>query len=231
LLPTLFAEQSPSNSIIEFGGNGYFYADDFASSVQSERTTLLNNHAQRIADNLRQRRIKILGLFCNDVKSEQAREAYQAYISKNDQLIGIIAVQYTPYAGGNGEIMWFKNASNINIPVVTVRYSMWNFGSSNSSNEGTPAFVASQINKLSDASNSSFSMVAVHAWSAFSDIGESTSLTDENKNGTAYSATPVSWCTKRLSKKVRVVNAEEFIWQLRMKNYPEETKKILQSFY
>ncbi|MDX9748419.1 MAG: GxGYxYP family putative glycoside hydrolase [Paludibacter sp.] len=231
LLPTLFAEQSPSNSIIEFGGNGYFYADDFASGVKGERTTLLANHAQKIADNLRQRRIKLLGLFCNDVKSEEAKEAYQAYISKNDQLVGIIALQYTPYAGGNGEIMWFKNANNIHIPVVTVRYSMWNFGNSNNSNEGTPAFVASQINKLSDASKSTFSMVAVHAWSAFSDIGESTSLTDENKNGTAYSATPVSWCTKRLNKKVRVVNAEEFMWQLRMKTFPEETRQILQSFY
>lgn len=231
LLSTLFAEQSPSNSMIEFGGNGYFYADDLAANLPAKRTELLNNHAQIISDNLRQRNIKLLGLFCNDVKSENAKQAYQAYISKNDQLVGVIAVQYTPYAGGNGEIMWFKNSKGINIPVVTVRYSIWNMGNSNSASEGTPAFIASKINSLSNASKSTFSMVAVHAWSAFSDIGESTSLTDENKNGTAYGATPVSWCVKRLNKKIRVVNAEEFFWQLRMKTYPEETKKLLQSFY
>ncbi len=229
LLTTLLAEQSPVNSLIEFGGNGYFYGDDFATNT--DRTKLLENHAQVVADNMRQRRVKILGLFCNDVNADAAKEAYQAYISKNDQLIGIVVVRYTPYAGGKGNVMWFKNSKGINIPVITTRYSIWNMGGSNGADEGTPAFVASKINELSANTKSTFSLVAVHAWSAFSDIGESNSLTDENKNGNYYGATPVSWCIKRVNKNVRVVNTEEFIWQLRMKTYPEETKKILDSFY
>lgn len=229
LLTTLLAEQSPVNSIIDFGGNGYFYGDDFAANV--DRSTLLNNHAQVVADNMRQRRVKILGLFCNDVNSDASKEAYQAYISKNDQLIGIVSVQYTPYAGGKGNVMWFKNSKGINIPVITTRYSIWNMGGTNGNDEGTPAFVAKKINELSINSTSTFSLVAVHAWSGFSDIGASTSLTDENKNGTFYGATPVSWCVSRLNKKVKTVNTEEFIWQLRMKTYPEETKNLLKSFY
>lgn len=229
LLTTILNEQSPANSIIEFGGNGYTYADDFAANV--DRTSLLNNHAQVVADNMRQRRVKVLGLFCNDVNSEAAKEAYKAYISKNDQLIGIVTVQYTPYAGGNGSIMWFKNSKGINIPVISVRYSIWNMGKTNASSEGTPAFVATKINSLSADAKSTFSLVAVHAWSAFSDIGASGSLTDENNNGTYFGATPVSWCAKRINKEVRIVNTEEFIWQLRMKTYPEETNNLLKSFY
>jgi hypothetical protein len=228
-LTSLLANQAPSNSIIEYGGAGYMYADDFASNA--DRTALLTKHAVLVGNHMKQRRVKILGLFCNDVSSAAAQEAYQTYISQNDQLIGMIAVQYDPYAGGNGNIFWFKNSKGINIPVVTTRYSIWNMGNTNSSNQGTPAFVASKINELAATDRSTYSLVAVHAWSAFSDIGSSNDPTAENANGSYYSATPASWCMRRLNSKVKVVNTEELIWQLRMKTYPEETKNLLTSFY
>lgn len=228
-LTRLLADQAPSNSIIEYGGAGYLYADDFASNA--DRTTLLEQHASLVANHMKQRRVKILGLFCNNVASDAAKEAYQAYISQNDQLTGVIAVQYDPYAGGNGNIYWFRNSKGLNIPVITTRYSIWNRGNSNTSNTGTPAFIASKINELASTEKSTFSLIAVHAWSAFSDIGDSNDWLAENANGAYYGATPVLWCVNRLNKNVKVVNTEEFIWQLRMQVYPEETKNLLSTFY
>jgi hypothetical protein len=227
-LTRLLENQAPSNSIIEYGGAGYLYADDFASNT--DRTALLEKHAAMLAAHMRQRRVKILGLFCNDVASDAAKEAYQTYISQNDRLTGIIAVQYSPYAGGNGEVFWFQNTEGTNIPVITTRYSIWNLGR-NTSNEGTPAFVASKINELASTDKSTFSLVSVHAWSAFADIGDSNDLTAENTNGSYYGATPASWCMKRLNKNIKVVNTEELIWQLRMQTYPGETKNLLTTFY
>ena len=228
-LSSLLSDQAPNNSIIEYGGQGYTYADDFGAN--SNRTDLLGQLAESVSHHMRQHRVKVLGLFCNDVISDAAKEAYQAYISKNDQLIGIIAVQFDPYAGGNGQIMWFKNSKGYDIPVITTRYSIWNFGNTNTSNQGTPAFVASQINNLASTQSPSYSLVAVHAWSAFSDIGTSTDLTAENLNGSYYSATPVSWCMRRLKSNVQVVNTEELIWQLRMHTNPDQTKAYLNTFY
>ena len=145
---------------------------------------------------MRQHRVKVLGLFCDNVVTEQAKEAYQAYIKNNDQLIGIIAVQYSPYSGGNGEVMWFKNSKGIDIPVITTQYSIWNFGNNNQASQGTPAYIASKINAL-PAETSSFSLVAVHAWSRFADIGASNDLLAENVSGTSSAATPASWCMRR----------------------------------
>jgi len=227
-LQRILSEQIPNNSVIEFGGGGYIYPDNFGQT--KDRTALLKSLSEKVANHMRQHRVKVLGLLCDNVVSDQSKEAYQAYISSNDQLIGIIAIQYAPYAGGNGEVMWFKNAKGIDIPVITTRYSIWNFGSTNQSNQGTPAFVASKINSLT-TETSSFSLVVVHAWSKFTDIGASNDLLAENLKGTESGATPVSWCVRRLNSDVKVVNVEEFIWQLRMRDRPEQTQQFLKTCF
>lgn len=229
-LSQLLSDQAPVNSIIEFGGGGYFYADGFAEN--KDRSTLLSSLAEKIANHMRQRRVKVLGLFSKNVTSENAKEAYQAFIESNNQLVGIIAVQYDPYAGGNGEIMWFTNSDGINIPVVTVRYSLWNFGSYNASNQGTPAYVSSLINNsIAGEDANKHSLVAVHAWSAFADTGTSGDLLAENTGGSSYGGTAALWCANRLNSKAKVVNVEELLWQIRMHYYPEQTNLLLNGFY
>jgi hypothetical protein len=228
-LSGILAEQIPESSLIEFCGGGYYYVDDFG--VNKGSLNFLNTIAQKVSHHMRQHNVKVLGLFSLDVNSDQSKNAYQAYISNNDQLVGIIAIQYSPYTGGNGNIMWFKNSKGYSIPVVTTRYSIWNSGM-NGNNQGTPAYVASLLNKISTTGDiGSFSLVDVHAWSAFSDIGASTDLIAEDTNGTSYGATPAKWCMNRLHPNVKVVNTEELLWQIRMHYQPQQTKEILNHIY
>jgi hypothetical protein len=76
-----------------------------------------------------------------------------------------------------------------------------------------------------------FSLVDVHAWSAFSDTGTSTDLLSEDSNGEFYGATAAKWCMNRLKSNIKVVNVEELLWQIRMHYRPEQTKEILTHFY
>ena len=228
-LDKLFSEQFPNNSIIEFGGGGYYYTDNFGENA--DRTTLLNGIAQKVGAHMRQHRVKVLGLFCQDVLSTDAQEAYQAYISNNNQLVGIIAVQYNPYAGGDGEIMWFENSDGIRIPVVTVKYAVWNHGGYNLSNQGTPTYIAGKLNDLSSNDDANYSLVVLHAWSGFTDVGDSDDPLAENIGGSTYGPEVLTWCKDKLNSNIKVVNVEELIWQLRMHNEPEQTERILSSYY
>ena len=223
-------EQYPTNTILHDGAAGYFYPDNFAQD-RDNRAELLTKLAKRTASHMRQHRVKALSFICEDVNSPEAQEAYQTFISENDQLVGIVALQYHPYAGGDGEVMWFTNSQGYQIPVVTARYAIWNHGAVNLPNQGTPAFVASKINELSETTDNAFSLVVVHAWSRFNDIGISENLLAENIGGSEVGVTPLVWCKNRLNSNVEVVNTEELFWQLRMASYPEQTEDILATFY
>jgi len=49
----------------------------------------------------------------------------------------------------------------------------------------------------------------------------------EDSNGKYYGATPAKWCMNRLNSKVKVVNTEELLWQIRMHYRPDQTKELL----
>lgn len=224
----LMAMQGDQNTLMENLGGGYYYVDKFGEL--GDRSASLKKMARNIASHMRQHRVKVLGLVAKDVKSAAAKEAYAEYIAANDQLEGIVVIQYDPYAGGNGEIMWFKNGKGYEIPVVTVKYSIWNFGDRNTENQGTPAFVASKIN--AGGSESPFSAVSVHAWSTFTDIGQSGDLLAENAPGGAVVGAGAAWlCQQRLGEDTQVVNMQELIWRIRMHYYPEQTKQILSEVF
>src|SRR5690606_5669418 len=121
------------------------------------RGELLADLANRVAHHMRRHRIQVLGLMARDVKSPNAMAGYQAFIDANDQLNGIIVLQYAPYAGGGGEIFWLTNRRGFDIPVVTVRYTLWNFGAKNHEREGTPAYIAQQ---LKQQAHNRFSVIA-----------------------------------------------------------------------
>ncbi|MGN0189890.1 MAG: hypothetical protein ACI395_10280, partial [Candidatus Cryptobacteroides sp.] len=121
------------------------------------------------------------------------------------------------------------NKKGIDIPVVTVRYSIWNFGNRNQTNLGTPAYIAKCIND--NSKGNPFSIVMVHAWSKFSDIGNSPDLLDENAgDGKIYGPGAAEMCMRRLDNDVNVISLHELIWRIRMYYRPEQTKTILKSY-
>ncbi|GGD05977.1 hypothetical protein GCM10011368_04740 [Hyunsoonleella pacifica] len=221
MLQLLLEKQVPETTIIQTFGGGYNYADLYGQ--KTDRTKSLNRIADNIAVYMKQHNVKILALMAKDVHSEAAREAYQTYVNANDKLEGILAVQYAPYAGGAGDIMWVTNSKGYDIPVVSVKYAIWNFGNINTEREGNPTFVAQKLN-LENLENP-FSLISVHAWSRFTDIGDFVNTIEENKLGNVIGAGAAKLSSDKLSEAFKVVSVEELIWRIRMHYKPEQTVK------
>lgn len=221
--------QSKKSTLIESFGGGYYYSDDFG--INGNRKELLKGLAEKVGAHMRQHRIKILEQIAHDPKSDAAKETYQAFVDANSQLEGIVAIQYAPsYAAGGGEIIWVTNKEGYDIPVVTVRYSIWNMGNYNADRDGTPTYVANKLN--SELEDSKFSAVIVHAWSTFKDTGTSTDELAENElGGEVRGASAAEMCVRRLNDDYEVVNMQELIWRIRMYYRPEQTEKYLNEYY
>ena len=226
----IFNLQNKNSTLIESFGGGYYYSDDFGQS--SNRSVLLNGLAKKVASHMRQHRIKVLEQIAHDPKSAAAKEAFQAFVDANDQLEGIVAIQYAPsYAGGLGDIMWITNKQGYEIPVVTVRYSIWNFGGNNHMRDGSPTYIAKKLN--AEPADSKFSAVIVHAWSSFTDTGSSSDELAENAPGGLFrGVSAAEMCARRLDKNTyEAVNMQELIWRIRMHYKPEQTKKYLNEYF
>lgn len=221
--------QSKKSTLIESFGGGYYYSDDFG--VNGNRKELLKGLAEKVGVHMRQHRIKILEQIAHDPKSDAAKETYQAFVDANNQLEGIVAIQYTPsYAAGAGDIIWVTNKEGYDIPVVMVRYSIWNMGDNNAERDGTPTYVANKLN--SESEDSKFSAIIVHAWSAFKDTGASQDELAENESGgDVRGASAAEMCVRRLNNDYEVVNMQELIWRIRMHYKPEQTEKYLNEYY
>lgn len=202
--------QQPDCSLMEMLGGGYYYVDTY--SQNGNRKANLKVAAKRLAAYMRRYQVRLLGVMAMDVKSAAAKEAYQAYVDANEQLEGIIALQYSPYAGGEGEIFWMTNKKGYDIPVITVKYSLWD---RLHEREGSPAFIASELKD--EAQEESFSVICVHAWSRF--------------KGNTYGVTAAKQCAGYLDDRFEVVNMQELVWRLRMNHCPEQTQDYLNKAY
>ena len=213
----------PQNKIsyIEYGG-GYQYPDLFAIN-RPNRVQLIREFAKRINFNLKRLGIKIFGFICIDVGSNAAQEAFQIYAEELEDITGMMAVQYFPYEL-SGEIYWKKNKKQIDIPVVTARYSIWNEVNKDRPRAGTPEFVASLINR--DAITSklnhqrAFSWTIVHAWSDFT-------LTSKISEKPSVGFNPVKASKNLLIDEVKAVSANELLWRIRMKYRGTQTKSLI----
>lgn len=225
-LDHLINSKNKEISILETFGCGYYYVDEFG--MDKNRNSILRKVAQNTASHMRQRNCKILATAAISCKSNAAKKAYNAFIKANDQLEGIIAIQYEPYTGGNGEILWFSNSKGIDIPVIFIKYAIWAYKGVNLNGHGTPAYVADGLNRLSGGS---YSAVCIHAWSSFYDAGDSKDLTIESRYpGDVVGAGAAQQCIKRLNSSFKVVSIHELIWQVRMRYRAEQTKKVLKGF-
>ena len=160
------------------------------------------------------------------VSSERSKEAYKAFIEANDQLEGVIAFQYTPYAGGKGDIFWFTNKNGYDIPVITIKYSLWN-ELVNREREGTPMYISNCLDK--DQNNPDFNLVCIHAWSYFSDKGKVCDELAETQKPNIMGSGIAALLTNHLDDSYEVVSLEELIWQVRMRFRSEQTEKYLRT--
>jgi hypothetical protein len=211
------AETQPDNvSIIDYGG-GYHYPDLMGERTNTELA--LRTHAKKVNFHMQKNGVKVFGFICYDLDSPEAKFAYQIYAEELEDLTGMIAVQYAPYEGGNGEIHWATDSKGRHIPVVTSKYSLW--ANLNNERAGDPVKIANLINEetLQAAASQTVanSLTMVHAWSEFA-----------NENGlTARGLTPVRWTVDKLNENVSVINTEEMLWRVRMTHYPDEVQQII----
>ena len=197
-------------SVLEMLGGGYYYIDTY--SQNNNRNDNLKVAAERLAVSMRRYHVGLLGVMAMDVKSVASKEAYQTFVDANDRLEGIIALQYSPYAGGGGEVFWVTNKNGYDIPVITVRYSLWD---RIHEREGSPDFIASKLK--AEAQVESFSAICVHAWSRF--------------EGNAHGAAAARLCAGKLDGRFEVVNMQELVWRLRMSRHPEQTLEYLNKIF
>ena len=198
------------NTLMETFGGGYFYADTYAQKT-SRRAASLAVIAARTGVHMRQHRIKVLQLIAWRALSQEAMEAYQAFVDANDQLEGIVVIQYSPYTGGDGEIRWCTNSQGYDIPVITARYVLWK-GLPTSVGGGNPKEVSDKMKEREPSGAASFSLCSVHAWSDFA----------ENRSSDAAAS-----CLEQLPDRFQAVSAQELIWRVRMAYRPEQTRKYL----
>ena len=197
-------------SVLEMLGGGYYYIDTY--SQNNNRNDNLKIAAERLAVSMRRYHVGLLGVMAMNVKSAASKEAYQAFVDANDRLEGIIALQYSPYAGGGGEVFWVTNKNGYDIPVITVRYSLWD---RIHEREGSPDFIASKLK--AEVQVESFSAICVHAWSRF--------------EGNAHGAAAARLCAGKLDGRFEVVNMQELVWRLRMSRHPEQTLEYLNKIF
>ncbi len=236
----LFAKTKPENvSIVEQSG-GYWYPDLFAID-RPNRKEILAEHARAIWHYMKKRGSRVFSFICMDVDSESAKEAFQVFAEEMPGLVGMIGIQYYPYNGGHGEIMWFKNKDGIEIPVVTPKYAQWNHADWEGG--GTPAEIAQWINEEAKEKNKkgekSFSLTSVHCWSHFQkgnpddpksqEIGKTKKEYRRNDHKGPCGLTPVKWGVEAIDPVVKVVSPEELIWHIRMDHNPEQTKKVIEN--
>lgn len=223
-------ETQPDNaSIIEYGG-GYQYPDFFATRRPQEREALLRSFSRSVNARMKLTGCKLFGFIVDKTGSEASREAYRIYAEEIEDLTGMIAVQYAPYSGGEGQVYWVKNKKGVEIPVVTARYSLWADLRKQYRSGGNPDQIAESINADTQADPESMNWTVVHAWSRFTRQPDG-SVTDGGQGPAAQGGvTPVTWTVNKLRPAVQVVSPEELIWRLRMKHNPEQTRRLLQQY-
>jgi hypothetical protein len=208
--------QPPHTTVIEYGG-GYQYPDMFAAERGADQEEIHRGFARKINIHMKRTGTKVFGFICMDVTSEDAIEAYRIYAEEMEDLTGMFAVQYAPYHGGYGDVIWVKNREGIEIPVVTARYSLW---------QDLAYAGGGDVTQVSDAINAgirdreeSMDWTVVHAWSNF----ENPAQPGERAKGIM----PVKWCIDKLDEKIKIVSPEELLWRIRMKHNPEQTVEVI----
>ena len=122
-LDMLIRTQPDRSSVVEYGG-GYYYPDLFAAR-RPDRAKLLGELARIVNAHMQRTKIKVFGFICMDLYSKEAMQAYEIFARELTDIVGMVAIQYSPYNGGHGDIFWVKDRNGDDIPVCTAKYQVW----------------------------------------------------------------------------------------------------------
>ena len=218
-LVDIFDRATAGDDFVLYGG-GYMYPDLFGAKRDVDVTAL---HASRMGEYMRLGGLRMVAFNAIDWDGEAAREAYNTWAREVPEIDGILTVQYYPYSGGEGRILWTE-ANGRSVPVISCRLTIW--ANTGRPRDATPAAVAQWINDLptggSTWSDDNFTYVMPHCWSYFRDTdGDLSPTAEEEANdagaeGVERGLIPVQWCVDRLENNVRVVTPHELALQTRL---------------
>ncbi|MEI7632895.1 MAG: hypothetical protein WCK47_01285 [bacterium] len=222
---------SPGDSFMMLGG-GYYYPEIYGTAYP-DPIKVLDGHIAQIAPWMEKLGVRTIQFNNQRWDSADARRAQSRYALHIPGLVGIFSIQYYPYTGGEGRILWTPNAEGDPIPVISARYGLWEHHSS-IKNEGPPAVVASLINKAAHdgppTSDAYLDWTTVHVWSYFKKADTSRDLWAEevdqklaNSPNVERGVEPLKWCVDRLEPHVKVVSPEELAWRARIYLKTRET--------
>jgi hypothetical protein len=205
VLDEIAASQPEHTTVIEYGPGGYHFPDKFADK-RDNKEEIRREFARKMNHNLEKTGVNVIGFISDNVTSPEAVEAYKILAEEIEGLAGMIAVDFAPYHGGGGKVIWVENQKGDEIPVVTARYSLWkDLGGFRA---GDPEQVAGAINEdAANADSPTMDWTAVHAWSEFEN--------PENSAHKAQGMLPVRWTIDLLDDGINVVSPEELIWRIR----------------
>ena len=227
-LVDLFRRATRADDFVLYGG-GYFYPDQFGSRREGDA---MQRHARRLAAYMSFAGLRSLAYNLQDWDGPGAQRAYDTLAAEVPTLDGIFTVQYYPYSGGEGRILWARGAGR-DVPIVSCRLCLW--ANTGRPRDTTPAGVAHWLNELPRGgarwSPEHFSFVMAHAWSRFRDTQGDPDLTAEEREvdqdhdtpGTARGLLPVQWTVQRLDPQVRVVTPAELLLLVRLHLRTRET--------
>jgi len=196
---------------------GYYYPDTFGILRGPEkRKELLARLARRVQLTLAASGTSLFTFLAIDPQSAAAREAYEIFAREIPALGAMFAIQYHPYEGGRGAILWAEGMQGRQIPVTTAAYAIWK-----ASDKRERAQVAEQLAKtVQDAAAEAnraakpFSdWVIVHVWSEFSTPGG-------QPGEMIQGVDPVVNFSRLVDREVPVITAEQIVERLQP-NQPE----------
>lgn len=221
-LEDLFSRATSNDDFVLYGG-GYYYPDHFGEKRPD--ANVLRDHARRIGQYMQCGGLSTIAFNSEDWDGEGALHAYQTFAQEVPGLSGIFTVQYYPYSGGEGKILWVRGPQGER-PVISCRLTIW--ARTGRPRDTTPAGVAAWLNSMPTGvetwTDDCFSFVMPHAWSTFRDTGDSTdAAAEEQGETTTRGLEPVAWAARRLSSHVRVVTPAELALLVRLHLRTRET--------
>ncbi len=196
-----------ATSAVEFGG-GYYFPDRFGEL--RDEPDLLARHARKTWANMQAVGSDVLCLIFDDLDSDAAKRAMQTYADEMPGLRGILAMQYSPYSEGAGEIYWFDREDGPPLPVATCRLELRTDFKIDTT--GGVDFIAQTLNN--DPLPAQW--VVQHAWSSFEvPAGTAIPTTERNNNSGRVTGLHGSmWTIDKLKDALQVVTVQQMFEQV-----------------